>query len=70
MENSLFNAHNSIDSLEPLESLERGTLVIFYDLMMDKAAIKRDWEFFVGRQPLGMGIIFFIQSNYEMPRRQ
>ena len=65
----LVEGYNDVSKLPDIDDLEKGTLVIFDDLMLNKTALKRAEEFFTRGRPMDISIIFISQSYYEVPRR-
>ena len=55
--------------LPDISAINRDTLVIFDDLMLDKRALQKAEEFFTRGRPMGINIVFISQSYYEVPRR-
>ena len=69
-ENSItIDAFDDVSKVSDIAELSPNTLIIFDDLMLDKAALKRAEEFFTRGRPRGINIVFISQSYYEVPRR-
>ena len=68
-ENVTIEAYDKSEDLPDIKSLDGDTLVIFYDLMLDKNAVKKAEEFFTRGRPMGISVVFISQSFYEIPRR-